>query len=79
MPVLLFFKSPRGFFNALCHRACQMVKVVIALERAKCRAHISQMDTKVQEDCGLKHWGMLILLSNSASRKDEHKALPKTN
>lgn len=56
-----------------------MVKVVIALERAKCRAHISQADTKVQEDCGLKHWGMLILLSNSASRKDEHKALPKTN
>lgn len=56
-----------------------MVKAVIALEGAQCRAQISQADTKVQEDYGLKHWGMLILLSNPASRKDEHKTLPKTN
>lgn len=56
MPVLLFLIVLGWFFfNALHHRACRMVKFGIGLEGAKCRAHISQADTKMQEGCGLKH------------------------
>jgi len=33
------------FLNMVCHRACQMLKAVIALERANCRVRVSQADT----------------------------------